>query len=48
MSGDGLIAVTWTNTSDPSWLLNGSYTAAVLAKVYDAHGNALPTFDPAA
>ena len=47
MSGDGVIAVTWTNTSDPSWLLNGSYTAAVLAKVYDAHGNALPTFDPA-
>ena len=41
MSDDGLVAVTWTNTSDVNYLYNQGYVAAVLAQVYDPQGTAL-------
>ena len=43
MSGDGLIAITWSDTADANWLLDLSYAATIWGKVYNAQGAAEKT-----
>ena len=38
MSDDGMIAISWSNTADPNYLLDGTVSTDVFAKVYNAQG----------
>ncbi len=41
MADDGTIAITWTNTDDPTYVLDFGYTGSILATVYNAQGAVL-------
>ena len=41
VSGDGLIAIGWTNTNDPNYLQNNPYASTGMAKVYTAQGTVM-------